>query len=106
MTSLRLFAACGILLSLTPYGLRAQAAKDLYLDKCSSCHGPEGDAKTAKGRKLKVKPVAETAARISKDEMIAIVTSGKGVDMAAYNKELTKLQIDAVVDYYRGLAKK
>src|SRR5438874_4446572 len=80
-------------------------AKDMYLDKCAVCHGPDGAGKTAKGRKLKVKDVHETAAKMSAPDMIKIVENGKGSDMDAYGKELSKDQIKAVVDYYRSLGK-
>src|SRR6202035_2503829 len=33
----------------------AASAQDVYLDKCSVCHGQDGAGNTAKGRKLKVK---------------------------------------------------
>ena len=61
--------------------------------------------KTAKGRKLKVKDVHETAAKTSAAEMMKIVENGKGTDMDAYGKDLSKDQITAVVDYYRSLGK-
>jgi mono/diheme cytochrome c family protein len=80
-------------------------AKDIYLDKCAICHGPDGAAKTARGRKLKMKSVSETAKEMKAEEMIKIVTDGKNSDMNAYGKDLSKDQIKAVVDYYRSLAK-
>jgi mono/diheme cytochrome c family protein len=78
--------------------------KDSYLDKCSSCHGPDGAGKTAKGRKLKMKGVKETTAKMSAAEMIQIVQNGKGADMDAYGKDFSAVQIKGLVDYYRGLA--
>lgn len=83
----------------------AQDGADTY-GKCATCHGPDGAGKTAKGRKLKVKDVRETVGKVSVAEMTAIVEKGKGLDMPAYSGELTKPQIGAVVEYYRGLAKK
>lgn len=79
--------------------------KDIYLDKCSVCHGADGAGKTAKGRKLKVKDVHETAGKMSADEMIKIVTDGKGNDMDAFGKELSAAQIKGIVEYYRSLGK-
>ena len=79
--------------------------KDIYLDKCSVRHGADSAAKTAKGRKLKVMDVHETAAKLSADEMIKIVTDGKGTDMGAFGKELTAPQIKGIVEYYRSLGK-
>jgi len=80
-------------------------AKDLYLSKCATCHGPDGAGKTAKGKKLKVQDVHATATKMTADEMIKIVTDGKGQDMDGYGKTLSKDQIKGVVDFYRGLAK-
>ena len=78
-------------------------AKDLYLDKCSVCHGADGRAKTAKGKKLKMKDVHQV--KMTEDEMIKIVADGKGTDMDAFSKDLSKEQIKGVVEYYRSLGK-
>ena len=79
-------------------------AQDLYLHKCATCHGPDGTAKTALGRKLKVKDAHGPVAKMSVDAMIKIVANG-GHDMDGYGKQLNKDQIKGLVDYYRGLAK-
>jgi mono/diheme cytochrome c family protein len=80
-------------------------AKDIYLDKCAVCHGQDGAGKTAKGRKLKVMDVHETVKKSTVDQMIKVVQEGKGNDMDGYGKELSKDEIKAVVEHYRGLAK-
>jgi mono/diheme cytochrome c family protein len=80
-------------------------AKDLFLNKCATCHGPDGAGKTAMGKKLKIKDVHELAGKMSAAEMIKVVTDGKGQDMDAYGKQFNKDQIKGLVDYYRGLAK-
>lgn len=87
---------------------RAQdkSAGDVYLDKCSVCHGADGAGKTAKGKKLKVKDVRETVAKLTADQMAEIVTKGKAPDMDAYGKELSPEQVRQIIEYYRGLAKK
>jgi mono/diheme cytochrome c family protein len=96
----------GVLLCAFALGVSAQKGpQDLYLDKCSACHGPDGAGNTAKGKKLKMKGVKETAAKMSADDMIKIVQNGKGTDMDAYGKDLTADQIKGIVAYYRGLAK-
>jgi len=102
MTTSRIVVA-GIFFALSAWAQKD--AKDIYLDKCSVCHGADGAGKTAKGRKLKVKDVHETAAKMSAADMIKIVENGKGADMDGFGKELSKDQIKAVVDYFRGLAK-
>jgi len=80
-------------------------AKDLFLNKCATCHWPDGAGKTAMGKKLKIKDVHELAGKMSADEMIKVVTDGKGQNMDAYGKQFNKDQIKGLVDYYRGLAK-
>jgi mono/diheme cytochrome c family protein len=92
--------------SSAPARAQGKSASDIYLDKCSVCHGADGAGKTAKGKKLKVQDVRETIAKFTAPQMIEIVAKGKGDDMDAFAKDLTPAQISAIVDYYRGLAKK
>ena len=80
-------------------------AKDLYLSKCATCHGPDGAGKTAMGRKLKVKSAHDAVPAMSPEAMIKIVTDGKGQDMDAYGKQFKPDQIKGLVEYYRGLGK-
>jgi mono/diheme cytochrome c family protein len=79
--------------------------KELYLDKCSICHGEDGTAKTAKGKKLKVKDIHETLSKMSEAEMIKVATDGKGKDMDAFGKDYSPAQIKGLVLYYRSLGK-
>jgi mono/diheme cytochrome c family protein len=103
---LRSAGAGFVLLFLGAIGAWAQSdAKDLYLDKCAACHGPDGAGQTAKGKKLKMKSAKETTAKMSAADMMAIVAMGKGADMDAYAKQLSQDQIKSVVDYYRSLGK-
>jgi mono/diheme cytochrome c family protein len=80
-------------------------AKDLYMSKCTTCHGADGAGKTAMGKKLKVQGAHAAVGTMSADQMIAIVTNGKGQDMDGYAKQFSKDQIKGLVDYYRSLAK-
>ena len=80
-------------------------AKDLYLNKCATCHGPDGAAKTAMGKKLKIKNVHDLVGAMSAEAMIKIVTDGKGQDMDAYGKQFKPDQIKGLVEYYRSLGK-
>ena len=82
------------------------SAQDVYLDKCSVCHGQDGAGNTAKGRKLKVKNVrSPEVQKLSDAEMIDIVAKGKGKDMDGFGKELGDDMVKQVVAYYRSLAK-
>jgi mono/diheme cytochrome c family protein len=100
-------AAIGIgLLLLAAAGAWAQKdARDLYLDKCATCHGPDGMGKTAMGKKLKVVDVKTAAAKVTAADMEKIVATGKGQDMDAFGKDLSKDQIKGIVEYFRSLAK-
>lgn len=80
-------------------------AKDLYNSKCAVCHGPDGTAKTAMGKKLKVQDAHAAVSKMSEDQMITVVTNGKGPDMYGFGKQFTKEQIKGLVDYYRDLGK-
>src|SRR5664279_1827875 len=79
----------------------AQDGKDVFLDKCSVCHGADGLGNTAKGRKLKVKSIKATIVKLDEPAMIKIVTEGKGTDMDSYKSDYSKDQIKFVVEYYR-----
>jgi mono/diheme cytochrome c family protein len=80
-------------------------AKELYMGKCATCHGADGAGKTAMGRKLKVQDAHATVAKMSAEDMIKIVTDGKGQGMAGFGKTFTAEQIKGLVDYYRSLGK-
>ena len=103
---MKLTMTCAILILAGAASASAQGdAKDLYMSKCATCHGPDGAGKTAKGKKLKVQDVHATATKMTADDMIKIVTDGKGQDMDGFGKTLSKEQIKGVVDFYRDLSK-
>jgi mono/diheme cytochrome c family protein len=84
----------------------AGSAQDVYLDKCSVCHGQDGAGNTAKGRKLKVKSAkSPEVQKLSEAEMLEIVSKGKGKDMDGFEKELGGDMVKQLVTYYRTLEK-
>jgi len=84
----------------------AASAQDVYLDKCSVCHGQDGAGNTAKGRKLKVKSAkSPEVQKLSEAEMLEIVSKGKGKDMDGFEKELGGDMVKQLVTYYRTLSK-
>ena len=103
---LRIFLIAATAVVTASISVMAQDAADSYNNKCASCHGPDGAGKTAKGKKLKVQDVRVTSTKVSVAEMAAIVEKGKGVDMDAFGTQFNKTHIGALVEYYRGLAKK
>jgi mono/diheme cytochrome c family protein len=103
---MKLTMICAVLVLAGATAAWAQAdAKDLYMSKCATCHGPDGAGKTAMGKKLKVQSAQAAAAKMSAEQMIKVVTDGKGQDMSGYGKQFSAEQIKGLVDYYRALAK-
>jgi mono/diheme cytochrome c family protein len=104
--SIPLTMTCAVLLLTSAGSAWAQGdAKDLYMSKCATCHGADGTAKTAMGKKLKVQDAHTAVSKMSEEQMIAIVTDGKGQDMSGYGKQFKPEQIKGLVDYYRSLGK-
>ena len=86
--------------------LRTKDAKQVYLDKCSVCHGEDGKGQTAKGKKLKVKDVSSADVKKMTDaEFLNAVLKGKGQDMDAFEKELGADMCKKISTYMRSLAK-
>ena len=104
-----LLLALAGLLFYCPVTTRAADAgdvKDLYGKKCAVCHGQDGAAKTAKGKKAKTKDVRlPEVQKMSNKEWSDIIIKGKGDTMDSYRKELSDDQIQALVQYMRDLAK-
>jgi mono/diheme cytochrome c family protein len=87
-------------------GASPEEVKDIYNKKCAVCHGPDGAAKTAKGRKSKTKDVRlPEVQKMSDQEWQEIVVKGKGKNMDSFRKELTDDQVRGLVEYMRELAK-
>jgi len=81
-------------------------AKQVYLDKCSVCHGEDGKGQTAKGKKLKVKDVASADVKKMTDaDFLNAVLKGKGQDMDGFEKELGADMCNKISTYMRSLAK-
>ncbi len=98
--------ACIVLFMVCVPNLAAQeGADELYNHKCAICHGKDGLGNTAKGRKAQVKDVHANM-KDSRDDMVKVVSDGKGDNMDAYKDQLTPKQIQDLVDYYRSLGQK
>lgn len=74
--------------------------RSLYLANCARCHGADGKAQTALGRKLEADNL--TASTASTAKIIRAVTNGRG-DMPSFKKRLTAKQIASIAGYVRSL---
>ncbi|MFN7927790.1 MAG: cytochrome c [Blastocatellia bacterium] len=97
------------LTTLLPTSSQATAVFDetatLYKSKCSSCHGMDGKATTAKGKELKVRAFgSEEVKKMSDQKLLEVVLKGKN-KMEGYEKTLGKDKCQALVAYCRSLAK-
>lgn len=67
----------------------------IYLSNCVMCHGRDGNLGMSGAKDL-------TQSTLTKEEMIAIVTHGRG-GMASFQTMLSKEEIGEVVDHVRTL---
>jgi mono/diheme cytochrome c family protein len=82
--------------------------KQLYADKCASCHGSSGKADTKLGEKHKIESWAEPGwkSKWSLAKVENIVTNGEsGTKMKAFKDKLSPEEIKAVSKYAHGLGK-
>lgn len=75
----------------------------IYHNYCSVCHGDRGDGRSRAQGSLNPRPRDfTTAAELTRESMITIVTHGKsGTAMTAWKTQLTTEEIASVVDYIR-----
>ncbi len=90
----------------------AQEAKELYDKQCASCHGPQGKGDGPAGQKLKTPPgdFSKTLKAMSDADIAKVIKEGgkavgKAPTMPGYGKKLNDAQVQALVQYIKGLAK-
>ncbi len=71
--------------------------EQLFLMRCTLCHGEDGMLGLSGAKDL-------TVSAMSREEKIVIVKNGKG-NMIPYKDLMTPEEIEAVVDYVESLAK-
>jgi cytochrome c6 len=104
-TRVRMAGVVLLALSAVAPALAQDSGKATYDAKCKSCHGASGMADTGAGKAMKVKPASDPDVKnMTEDQMIAVVTDGKG-KMPAYKGKLTDAQIKDSVAYYRTFVK-
>ena len=88
------------------FAVNARSAAALYAQNCASCHGRDGSAKTARARRSHARNFNDSQwqDRVSDERIFNSIMNGKG-KMPGYSKKLSEPEIDALVNYVRGLKK-
>lgn len=92
-----LVLACGNAAGPAPAEEGARKGQQLFRMHCELCHGANGKLGFNDAKDI-------TVSTLSRAEMLAQVTNGKG-KMMPYKNVLTAKEIEAVVDYARTLGK-
>jgi mono/diheme cytochrome c family protein len=77
--------------------------RTLYMQNCARCHGANGKAQTAQGRRLEADDL--TSGDVKGDSTAKItraITNGRG-KMPGFKRKLTTAQISSLVGYVRSL---
>ena len=78
---------------------KAGSPRSLYVQNCARCHGANGKAETALGKKLGADNIS---GGLDSAKIIRTVTNGRG-DMPSFKKKLSKAQIKSIAGYVRSL---
>jgi mono/diheme cytochrome c family protein len=106
---------CGTLVASAASAQADKKTERLWKAKCASCHGADGKAQTDQGKKMQVRDMANAAwqKEVSDDAMRKAIKDGvqrnkDGVkqEMEAFGDTLKPDQIDALVQFIRGLGPK
>ena len=80
--------------------------KDVYTKKCAVCHGEDGSANTARGKRLKMKDIrSPEVQKLTPAQWTEAVLKGTK-DMDGYEKELGADMCKKLAAYMQELAKK
>ncbi len=86
--------------------LRAQSAQAIFDAKCEMCHAKDGSGNTPMGKNMKVPDLRSKAVQSKTNaDLYKAIDKGMGV-MPAYGGQLSKQQINQMVEYVRHLAGK
>jgi len=79
------------------------SGRTLYIQNCSRCHGSNGRAQTALGRKLEAADLTSDDVQDMDDaKMIRVIKNGR-TGMPGFGKKLNAAQIASIANYVRGL---
>lgn len=94
-----------MLIAVPPARAAGESGTALFKRSCAGCHGANGAGQTAMGKRMKIRDLrSEEVQKQSDTELYDLIAKGKG-KMPAYEKKLTKPQIEALVTHIRSLAK-
>jgi cytochrome c6 len=80
-----------------------ESAQSIYQERCSACHGRNGDANTWIGKKYGALGYQSPAVvKMSDAELATIIKNGKG-KMPSFADKLSDAQIQELVKYIRTL---
>ncbi len=80
--------------------------KDVYTKKCAVCHGEDGSANTARGKRLKMKDIrSPEVQKLTPAQWTEAILKGTK-DMDGYEKELGADMCKMLAAYMQELAKK
>ena len=84
-----------------------RTAAAIYAKDCASCHGRDGRGKTMKGKFKHARNLtdAQWQDSVSDERIFNSINNGKGKNMPAFGKKISETEIDALVQYVRGLKK-
>src|SRR5438552_14049317 len=77
----------------------ADSGADTFKARCAPCHGARGKGDTTMGKNLKLADLGSPdTQKKSDEELTAIISKGKA-KMPAYERKLSKVQIDELVKF-------
>jgi cytochrome c553 len=85
---------------------RASSARDNFMVNCASCHGSDGRAQTAMGKKLGAKSLIESklkTAEIEKQISFGAKDTGGVFKMPAFNQRLAREEIAGLAVFVKSL---
>lgn len=104
ITAIFIAGAASLLIAMTTgaaprYADDASSPRTLYVQNCARCHGANGKAETALGRKYDADDIT---GGVSVNKVVRIVTNGKG-HMPSFKKRLSAAQIAQIASYVNSL---
>ena len=108
LATLRLVGACVLIMAIAASASAedSKTAASTFAQKCAECHAADGSGATTIGKSANIPDLRSPQVQNQADAaMKDIIAHGKGV-MPAFGTSLSNDEIDGLVVYVRGLAKK